>query len=198
MVAILAWLQNISWYLLTLGFFAAIVLILVGINQYSIFKERRKKRFTQYSDKEIETTIRDWVDLPTFSFQRQERPEVYFQFLITDIYKRLVTIARHKNEPYIINILTELELTPTVQQVTKDGWEKLASRLSVEMARLGIQFKFNGETNKLDRIRLWESVSFDDSLTAYYFRERILFVIRAFVLVEEVRRDFFREIATVD
>ncbi len=71
-------------------------------------------------------------------------------------------------------------------KLSQENWELVASRLSVEMARLGIQFLFTGEPNKFQQIMLIEQVILDDSLTDYIFRERVMFVARALVLVKEV------------
>ena len=172
--------------------FAAIIIIW---NQLGIWRERTKKKLSKYSEKELETVIREWVDIPSLSFRRQEPEQTrYFKFLLTDNFNRYVTIIREKSEPSMILILSEMTFPDDKQQLTQANWETLADRLSLELARLGIQFTFNGIPNQLQRIRVTEPVIIDDSLTGFHFRQRVIFVIRALVLAQQVGKDTFKEL----
>jgi len=195
LVIILVFFQRLPAYQLLLLIIGTIGLILFVINQYALWKERRKKRLTKLSDKELEQLIREWVDIPAFKFQRQEAvPGVYFAFEVT-LGDLTVHLERQEKEPLVVILAGEVLLqTPPDKTMSEADWERLAGQLSIEMARLGIQFYFNGAPNKWERIRLIESVILDDSLTGFYFRPRVMFVIRALILVLEVAKEFFREI----
>jgi hypothetical protein len=52
------------------------------INQLHTWKDKHKKGLSNYSDKEIENIIREWVDTPFLSFKREDVPNVYFQFVV--------------------------------------------------------------------------------------------------------------------
>lgn len=135
--------------------------------------------------------VREWLDIPSLTFKRQD-PEsgLFFKFLITDNYHRKITIIRWRDNPSIIEIISETIMTEkNPQNVNPLVWQKLASKLSIEMARLGIQFLFNGEHYKFNRIRLIDQIILDDSLTDFYFRQRIIFVLRALVLVNEITKE---------
>ena len=60
------------------------------------------------------------------------------------------------------------------------------------MARFGIEYDFVGEPNKWETIQLIEPVILDDSMTSFYFRSRIMFVVRAIILVREIWKDALR------
>lgn len=194
-VIVLALIQHVPWYLIFVSVIAVICLILFGINQIETWKERHKKRLSQYADKEIEDIIREWVDIPNFSFQRQQfESTLYFKFMITDNFGRIVNIIRNRNNPNMIHIMSGAILTLNKgQSMNQSGWEELAGRLSIEMARLGIQFSFDGVPNRFEGIRLTDSIIIDDSLAGFYFRQRIMFVIRAVVLIANVRNQFLKE-----
>lgn len=51
----------------------------------------------------------------------------------------------------------------------------------------------NGNPNKLQRIRVTDAVIIDDTLTEFYLRQRIMFVIRALVLIREVVKKNYKE-----
>ena len=194
-VVIMALLAQVPIYILLLVALGSFCLVFFGINQFHAFRERRKKGIASLNDQEIEDTIRNWVDIQAFSFQRQvAEAQLYFKFLITYNLNRKVTIIRCRDESSVIELITDVTLTPTNQSVNQSVWEKLASKLSVEMARLGIQFKFNGEPNLLERITLIEPIMIDDSLTGFYFRQRVMFVVRAIVLVQQITKETFGEL----
>src|SRR4030042_1890404 len=71
-VVILAWLQRVPWYLIVLSAIATIALILLGINQFALFRQRRQKPLSKRTDKEIENTIRDWLYQPRYKFQMEK------------------------------------------------------------------------------------------------------------------------------
>jgi len=164
------------------------------MNQATFWRERNKKRISQYTDKELEKVIREWVDIPTIAFIRQEpEQDLYFKFAVKDEYDRFITIIRKRNEPSMILLLSEMTFDDDKQQLTQANWQTLADGLRLELARLGIQFIFNGDPNKLQRIRVTDAVIIDDALTGFYLRQRIMFVIRALVLIREVGKKTYKE-----
>jgi len=69
-VIVLTWLEQLPLYqLLTIVLFVVLgvfALAFLGINQFHKFQIRRKKNITELSDREIEETIRNWLDDPIF------------------------------------------------------------------------------------------------------------------------------------
>jgi len=187
-VTAIAWLiQNVPWYLALLGLLFAVVLILVGINQYEIRKERHKKRLVQLSDKEVESTIRDWVDKPSFLFQRSEHMQGrLFQFTIT--YKDIpVSITRLKANPNVlflaVNIVPAEEHKPKLDSLQEPRRSDLIFNLRVEMARLGVGFV--GIKWPIENMQIQDFVTLD-SLTEFHLLNHIMLVIRAKVLISEL------------
>jgi hypothetical protein len=169
------------------------------MNQVTFWRERHKKRISQYTDKELEKVIREWVDIPTLAFIRQEpEQDLYFKFALKDEYDRFITIIRKRNEPSMILLLSEMTFDDDKQKLTQANWQTLADGLRLELARLGIQFIFNGDPNKLQRIRVTDAVIIDDTLTGFYLRQRIMFVIRALVLIREVGKKTYKEMGFAD
>ncbi len=190
----LAWLKNAPAYLIALISLGAISAILTGINQFLSIREKRSKNFLKHSEKRLEKIIRDWVDIPAFTFQRQEPEDcLFFKFLIKDKNSRSINIIREKDEPDLISIIAEINIEDPPANKEPDFLIKLSSNISLELARLGIQFVFNGEKNKFNRIRIIEQVSLRDPLTGLYFRQRIFFVIRAYVLIVEISKVTYRK-----
>jgi len=172
--------------------FAAIIIIW---NQIVIWRERTKKKLSQYSDKELETVVREWVDIPSLSFSRQEPEQTeYFKFLLTDNSGRYVTITRNKNEPSMILILSEMTFPDDKQQLNQANWKTLRDRLSLELARLGIEFTYSGIANQPKSVRVTEPVIIEDSLTSFRFRQSVVLVIRALVLTKLVGEYTFKEL----
>ncbi len=200
--AVLASLKHVPMYIiLSLGavFLAiAIPMTVLIINQIALWKERHKKRLSKYSEKEIEDTIREWVDTPFLTFKREEIPNVHFQFTVSS-HGVPVSLIRNHKETHAIGIVTDVSLIPTdgkqEMPVTEDLWREVNGNVSIELARLGIQFEFNGKKNLTERVRLIEPVFIDDSLTRLRFLERVMFVMRAVILVQEVAKQIFREYA---
>jgi hypothetical protein len=60
----------------------------------------------------------------------------------------------------------------------------LVHNIRVEMARIGVMFK--GIATPLERIDIGNSVSLDDNLTEFYLKQRVLFMIRATFLLNEL------------
>lgn len=168
-----------------------------GINQFAYFRERQKKKLSKYSDKEIENTIREWVNIPRWSVQplsledKAKSAGVKFGYVIKhDSFH--ITIEGPSDDPFKILLLGGLNMESKKPVLTNPEWERLAGQLSIEMARLGIQWEFIGKPNKLNTIQFFEPVILDDSTTGYDFRSRIMSVVRALILAQEVWKEALR------
>ena len=193
MVAMLAWLQHMPWFLLVLGALTAPVIILLGINQYAIFRERHKKGVTKLSDKELEDTVREWVNISAWSVQWQESTsDTIFQYQIKHNDDVPIHIEMQTKDRSVILLATDVKMASQKTVLSASEWERLAGQLSIDMARLGIQFGFVGPTNPWDTIRLIEPVMLDDSITGFYFRSRVMFVVRAVILTRELWKEALR------
>jgi hypothetical protein len=186
-------LKELPLYQLLLLLLAAIGLILLVINQYATWKERRKKKLTKLSDKELEARIREWINIPAWSVQLQPPiDDVSFAYKINH-QNSFVYVHRHVAEPSVIGLSSKLVMHSTKTELSKYEWERLEGQLSIEMARLGIEWDFVGSPNKWDTIELIEPVILDDSLTSFYFRSRVMFVVRAIILVHEIWNENLRQ-----
>ena len=185
MIGWLAWLQNMPWFLIPLSFVFTIGLILFTINQW---KQRwRKKDISKYSDKKIEKMIREWIDIPGFAIERMpSKPNIKFNFLM--IYKNTlkINIVHDIESLEIIELLARVKISPHDHPFNEFVLKKISGKIRLEMARLGIEYIFEGLPNRLESISLRNPVILDESLTKYYFRQRILFILRAMILVIEI------------
>ncbi len=195
MVGRLAWLKNVPDYIIILLVLAAIALSLFAINQYSTYKKGRKKSISKLSDNKIEKTIREWIDIPSFSIERKElEPNVKFNFLVKDNQERKINVVRDNQIPEIIQLLARLKISTRTRPFNASELKKVTGKITIEMARLGIEYKFDGSPNPLEFIRLIYPVILEDSLTEFYFRRRILFVLSAMVLVIEITKQAAEEL----
>lgn len=172
------------WHLLLL------VLIVSGIvlwliNQIHIIRERHKKGLTKLSDKKLEETIQDWLDIPNLARTRKTNEETLFQFDVQAPSGIPVTIKRRKVDPFFFHfgvvITWNNENKVKINALKEPFLSTLLSDIKIEMARLGIQH--SGIIHPLNEILLIDSTPIDDSLTRYDFLQHIFFVIRASSLV---------------
>jgi len=192
MISYLAWLQNMPWFLIPLSVMLAVGLFLFAINQWK--QIGKKKKISKLSDKEIEKMIREWVDIPGYVIERiVPETRVIFNFVIKDRSERNVNIIRNTNIPAIIILAGRLKIPTLNRSLDEAKWRKLAGKISIEMARLGIEYVFDGDPNRYEFISLIDPVFLDDSLTDFFFRQRILFVIRAMILVIEITKQYLGE-----
>jgi hypothetical protein len=69
-LAFWAWLKALDPIFIVLIFLAVVAVVFVIINQADSFSKRRKRGVSKYNDKEIEDAVREWVDIPGFTFKR--------------------------------------------------------------------------------------------------------------------------------
>jgi len=188
-VAIVAWLQSVPWYLALLGLLTAVVLILGGINQYEIRKERHKKKLTQLSDKELESLIWDWLKISAWKANPQPlQVETVFAYQVQfqDI---LIDVVKEKPQPEMIFLVSVFTMPSEKEGLSEVERNRLWGQLRIEFARLGIQWDYVGTP---DTVKLSEPIILDDSITPYYFRSRIMFVVRANILAYELWKEALR------
>ncbi len=185
-VVFLAWVQQIPWYLIALSAIAAIAIVFFIINQIHTWRERHKKGLSKYSDKEIESTIREWIDIPMFTIKRTDVDEskTYFTFTVIDTEDRQFHIARNRKSPHYIGIFTAMSLDSKPEmsvELTEEDIKKLVAKLSLEMLRLGCSYEFDFK-EKGFILTLHNSVLIEDSLTDVAFRNECGFLARAWSL----------------
>ena len=76
--------------------------------------------------------------------------------------------------------------------------DKIGGKLSLELARFGVQFSFSDEIDESRYAILIESVPLDDFLTGFNFRQRILFIVRAILCIQVIRTELLREISNAE
>jgi len=183
---ILVWVKDMPLFLIPISVVFMAGSIFWTMNQW---KQWRKGRgISRLSDKKIEQIIREWIDIPGVSIERKpSEPDVYFNFTMR--FKTLnINIIRHKESPTIVQLVARIQTSLLDVPFNEEALRKNAGRVGIEMARLGIDYRFDGSPNPRDFILLLDSVILDDSLTQYYFRKRIMFVFRASVLVLETAK----------
>lgn len=188
-VILLGWLEHLPRYQLLLLILFTIALVFLGINQIRIFQERRKRGIAEVSDKDVDKTIRGWLDDPVFTFQRKMNPECLFQFVVSEEQgRRPVTVSRTKSKPSQLLISTSITLgvehRKKYETLSNNEKDKIIHNLRIEMARYGIGF--SGISRGLEKVVLSDVVLLDNALTEFYLRQRIFYVSGAFVLYEEI------------
>ena len=190
-VAIVAWLQNVPWYLALLGLLAAVVLILFGINQYEIHKERHKKKLTQLSNKELEVLIWEWLKISAWKVSPQPLQDATLFAYQVQFQNVLIDIVRESHQPDIISLISVFIMPSEKEGLSGAERNRLGGQLNIEFARLGIQWDY---VETPDTVRLIESIILEDSITPYYFRSRIMFVVRANILAFELWKEALRSL----
>lgn len=188
-VIIFAFLEHLPIYQLLLIVLVVACLVIFFVNQINSWKEKSKKKFSKLTDKEVEDIIRGWVEDPYHSIRKTDNKECLFYYIVTDVNgEGGIGVARPRAKPAQIEIACSVSLRP--EQKTKydklnsEAKAKIVNNLRIEMARYGIQYK-NLSTD-LDNVLLGDLVFLDDSLTEYYFKNRMHFVLSGLVLYSEV------------
>jgi len=186
----LAWIQEMPWFVIPLSILLAACLSIFAINQWAAWK--KGKGLSKLSDKELEVMIRDWTDIPGYKFRRESaEPGLFFKFLIEDKYDRGLNIMRYRSFPQGIRLASGMIISQKGKSIPHSDLEKLSDKFSLEMARLGIEFDFDGKPDPLGSIRVSKTVILDDSLTMFRFRQEVAFILRALVLINVVAKQSF-------
>ncbi len=159
------------------------------VNQIDTWRARYKKGLTKLSDKDLEKTIRDWVDIPNLSFKRSDDSSTYFAYTLTDEQKRTIYVVRNRKSPQEITIGSAISIPthPTqYRELSEEELVEILDNISLEMIRLGIYFTITGKGSEPRVINFFNPVLIDDSLTSYQFKKECLFVIRAYTLLLQV------------
>ena len=187
-VILVAWLAHLPLYQLLLLALLTIALVLLCMNQVRIFRERRRHGIAELSDKGVDKTIRDWLDDPSFQFQRRMNAECLFQFVVTDEQGRAITVSRSKAKPSQLGLTTAITLADEHRQkyerLSDNEKENITHNLRIEMARYRIGY--SGINRGLERVVLGDVVLLDNALTEFYLRQRIFYVGGAFALYSEM------------
>jgi hypothetical protein len=118
---------------------------------------------------------------------------IMFGFLLEDAHQRHIMVLREADSPTVLQLRARVTMTPSPRSLTETEWKRMSSEIKIEMARLGIQYGFDGSPNKYDAISLSDLVILDSTFTEFYFRQRIFFVLRAMVLVMSIANKTFDE-----
>lgn len=170
-------------------------------------RDRSKKKLSKYSPKEVEQTIREWVNIPEYTYRLS--PDAvegtYFIFDLTDSVGRPIHVTYNEKDPHRIGIWADLKLLPTddneypklpekrlaeAKQLIEVYYASLKHNLSIEMLRLGCNYSFHDD---LRLIRLANHVYIDDLLNASEFINQCLFITRAMTLVDSIYRAILNE-----
>lgn len=196
-VVVLAFISKLPPYQIGIVILALFALVFFGINQFKIYRAGRVKGLGKQNDIEIEDTIQNWLTKPGYKFEKKDindpvfHNDRYFHFEVEDEWGRVVSIARPRVVPTRLDLSSAIYLAPDhkkhYENLNASERKTLIHNLRVEMARFGLVFRgLEGTEPKLERIDFGDSVSLDDNLTEFYLKQRILYMIRAGFLVNEL------------
>jgi hypothetical protein len=188
-IGLLAWLKQVPAYLIILMTLSSTALVMFVINQYSIVKNRHKKNISKFSEKEVERMVREWIDLPGFSIERQPTTnDELFNFVLKDKSGRNINISRDTGNPALLSLAARIRIFPDDKPIIDPVLKQIVREMKKEMVRLGIEYAFEDKPNQYQYVGLAHSVVINDSLTEHDFRDSIFFIVRAMVLIIEIAR----------
>lgn len=188
----LAWTQKMPLFVIPLAVLFAAGVGLLFVNQWNSWK--RGWGFARFSEKRAEKKIREWIIVPGLRVEPFPKEQnLMFGFFLEDVHKRRITVLREADSPSVLQVGARVTMSPPPRLLTETEWKKMSSEIKIEMARLGIQYSFDGSPNKYDSISLSDLVILDNTLTEFYFKQRIFFVLRAMVLVISIANKTYDE-----
>jgi hypothetical protein len=175
-IALLAWLQHIPWYLIVLGIIVAVAATFWGINQIGIFQKRQNQVFLGKNNEKMESLLRKWLDKRHYPTQHKTNDKYLFYFVARDTQQRPIHIMRPQSNSAVIRLLLvqgekELERFSTKRQ------EILRSNIGIEMARFGLRY------HEGVPMYVYLDMPCDDSLTENTFMNAIDRIRQAHVLM---------------
>lgn len=158
--------------------------ILTGINQIKVLREQ--KRLSKYSDKELEDTIRKWIDKPYYKIQRREINDRLFSYNVEPIEgEGLVEVARFpkdRSQLHIgVQITVPIEVTSFLSALPEPLRSNMIDDLGMELTRFGIRFDLLTQPFKV--LNIEDIVNIDDGLNEFHFLEHVTFVFKALAMV---------------
>jgi hypothetical protein len=93
-------------------------------------------------------------------------------------------VAREKDKPSLIMAAGGMNFGNVISDLPGDKRNQLISILSMEMARLGVEFRFHGEKNEFENLAVAAPIALVDGLTGYDLVQRVGMVIRALILIK--------------
>jgi hypothetical protein len=158
-----------------------ITCLVIIINQIDAWRGRHKKGLTKLSEKELENTVHQWLVNPVFSVRPMPVDnDRHFGFHVTGKSRPDIYVIRAKNEPSIIQVLSPKLMIPPMDQTVMD---RVQNSLTIEMARLDVQFMYEGGGKIPPNISLMQPIPIVDELTVFEFRQNIVVVTRAAILI---------------
>ena len=155
------------------------------------WKERHKKKLTQLSNKELEALIWEWLKISAWKVSPQPLQDATLFAYQVEFQDKLITIVRESHQPDIISLISVFTMPSEKEGLSEAERNRLGGQLNIEFARLGIQWNY---VETPDTVRLIESIILDDSMTPYYFRSRIMFIVRANILAYELWKEAIRSL----
>lgn len=182
-MGLLAYLEDIPWYLVALGVLAAPGLALWSImNAQSFWRSRRQ------TVERSEPIIRKWLDRTKLSVENSPLPDTHHYHLIVSLQSHRVAISRPKDDPgsvaFAINLVVPDADQKPLDSMTGQGDSTLVSDIIIELAQLGIQWQ--GLNHPLRRISLIDSIIFDERINRDEFLAKISLIIRAQVILGQI------------
>lgn len=177
------WLDGV-WSGPELGFVAlmAVAFTLVAINQFNAVFERQSRKL---SDEKLATLLRDWMFARGFTVRDDPQEAALFQFVVEDSMTRKVVVGRLRDDPNILHLGAQVELTPeqreAVRAMPEGDRESLVMGLAVELSRYGIESAI--QAGQVGPIRLTDKTLVPDKVDEQSFVHRVWFVRRAVFLV---------------
>lgn len=169
------------WAPLTIPILLIVLALTIYItNQYK--NAKKEKGLTKLSPDELDKKLQEWTLIPSWKMRRID--SLNYEVTSSDV---LIRITRP--EPLVFELSSTFKLESEKTNLSESEWARLRGQTRIDLARLGIQFQDTG----VNQWQLVEDVVIDDTLTGYRFRPRIMFVIRAWILVFELWNEALRQ-----
>lgn len=181
-VAVLAFLQSVPWYILALAAIAT-----PGVMAWTKLQVDSLWRLRRQTLQKSEKIIRAWLNHTRLSVANSPSPESYYRLLVS-LDARHVSVYRQKSDPEMVGIGINLNIPEATHEImdaiTSNSASTLIRDLRMELIRLGIQY--SGLQHPLRKISFLDEIVFDQNLTRPAFLDKVFFMIRAQILVSEL------------
>lgn len=193
-VAALALIQSVPWYLNAIATFAAPGAVLWSLTQASLFW-KTKRQTIERSEKIVES----WLMESNLTLRREPLPSVaYWRYIVTLPMQqdsaslptqpgRNIAVYRSRERPehitFGVNMLVPEADYPELDKLTNREGSVTIHKLRLAMANFGIQFQ--GINAPLRTVSLFHEISFDASTTKKHLIEQLLFAFRAYAVFTE-------------
>lgn len=155
--------------------FACVVVVWNQLQQ--IDERRQRKRLTRRSPEDLAEQIRKWLWKYQFSVMDAPQPDTDFRMEANNDSKLPVTIVKHSRNPWV-TVAAELEIASEHRPIVCRNSALLRHELTVKLIQLGVEYEIVGDGDEITRVRVNQSVWFDEATHDLAFLHAIMSVRR--------------------